>query len=652
MTSGLCTRPAASYTFNSHQSQPALSHREPRMCAMLATRPSLAPPTVAVGTLKPSPHQQPGHACRQVLAAAPAPGFIAAPQQAHADRPDLRRVSGHRDYLRRIGTDDLHRMSVFLTPEKAHTGGSPSTDWQSSAFTKSADCAHPGDVVLNAAQSAEALSISTSELSGSAHEAPEQSYPRGPSLDSPVKDVRSPSSRLLESCTPSPTGTPLVEGARLRVKNTFIDVFAEAEFEDEACLRSFGRFTHRRAQSCPNPARTDEVEEEEPAPEQSPPESPRLETAKDASHFGTCFCGRRQEEQDIPPYGDASVALAREKAQQALDLALEAMACLNSMTNVAATSKSLKKSVQERWPVGFASPFEPASEPPCGNMKENASCALGLEEPLDSDHEQFDKAACKRWSRGGNRSTRRGGGLKTNTLRHNSMQDSMVLATSSKSAVVDSADLMEHKPYLQRRDGTGLTVSQPAMQQNKRGRCGSYRLWCHIYLDMEMLQWKDFDLIPKLIGCGGRNTRYVWEKTGTKVRIRGRGSGHLEPTTQREANAHLMVAVAADHGRADDFLTAVLMVKNLLGEVENKFNEHCQRKGGRRCQKQMHHRRFWMGEIPETSKVTINDVDIPTAADPTQVRSIASVTGERPQLGHRRTHRGARCAQQQTPIND
>jgi len=642
MTSGLCTSPAASYTLNLHQSQPGLSHREPRTCAVLATRPALAPPTVAVGTLKPLPYQQPGHACRQVLAAAQAPGIIAAPQQAHADRPDFPLAETtcaewSRDYLRRIGRDDLRRMSVFVTPEKAHTGGPPSTDWQSSAFTKCADCAHPADVVLNAAQSAEALSIFTAESSGSAPEAPEQSYPRGPSLDSPVKGVRSPSARLLESCTPSPTGTPIVEGARLRVKNTFIDVLAEAEFEDEACLRSFGRFTHRRVQSCPSPMRTDDAEEEELAPEQSPPESPRLDTAIDASHFESCFSGRRHEEQETFPYSDdASVALAREKAQQALDLALEAMACLNTLP----PPERIKKSVQESWPVGFASASEsePVPEPPCGSMKENASCSLGLDEPLDSDHEQFDKAACDSWSRGGNRRMRRGRGAKTNTMHHNSMQDSIALASSSKYVVVDGDELMEHKPYLQRRDNTGLTVSKPFMQQ-KKGRCGSYRLWCHIYIDMEILRWRDFDLMPKLIGCSGRNTREVWEKTGTKVRIRGRGSGHLETTTQREANAHLMVAVAADHGRADDFRTAVLMVKNLLEEVENKFNEHCQRKGGRRCQKQMHHRRFWMGEIPETSKVTIDDVDIPTVADPSQVRSIESVTGERPRLGHRRTHR-------------
>lgn len=39
----------------------------------------------------------------------------------------------------------------------------------------------------------------------------------------------------------------------------------------------------------------------------------------------------------------------------------------------------------------------------------------------------------------------------------------------------------------------------------------------------------------------------IYESTGCKVRVRGRGSGHLEQSTQAEAPTPLMLAVTAEH---------------------------------------------------------------------------------------------------------
>ena len=51
------------------------------------------------------------------------------------------------------------------------------------------------------------------------------------------------------------------------------------------------------------------------------------------------------------------------------------------------------------------------------------------------------------------------------------------------------------------------------------------RLWAHIYLH----KWHhDFDLVPMLIGRGGGTTKGIFRATNAKLRIRGRGSGHLE----------------------------------------------------------------------------------------------------------------------------
>ena len=66
-----------------------------------------------------------------------------------------------------------------------------------------------------------------------------------------------------------------------------------------------------------------------------------------------------------------------------------------------------------------------------------------------------------------------------------------------------------------------------------RGPRRPARLWVHIYLHM---QAQDFDLVPMLIGRGGCNMRKIADKTAAKVRIRGRGSGHLEIDGKQEGD--------------------------------------------------------------------------------------------------------------------
>jgi hypothetical protein len=49
-----------------------------------------------------------------------------------------------------------------------------------------------------------------------------------------------------------------------------------------------------------------------------------------------------------------------------------------------------------------------------------------------------------------------------------------------------------------------------------------------------------------LIGRGGENTKTVNARTGAKVRIRGKGSGHREVRELKEAPVPLMVAITSD----------------------------------------------------------------------------------------------------------
>merc|ERR1712048_716938 len=120
-------------------------------------------------------------------------------------------------------------------------------------------------------------------------------------------------------------------------------------------------------------------------------------------------------------------------------------------------------------------------------------------------------------------------------------------------------------------------IETEACSLRRKSKCN--RLWCHVYIDEDALKVTGFDLIPKLIGCRGWNTRNIWEKTDTKVRVRGRGSGHAEAGSGKVANAHLMMALAAEHGRAHDFCAAVVLVKELLEDVFTRFGKFCEERG-------------------------------------------------------------------------
>ena len=98
------------------------------------------------------------------------------------------------------------------------------------------------------------------------------------------------------------------------------------------------------------------------------------------------------------------------------------------------------------------------------------------------------------------------------------------------------------------------------------------RLWVHIFLHK---RHDDFDLVPMLIGRGGRNMRDIYQTTNAKLRIRGRGSGHLEVDGKKEAPVPLMVAVTANKAEVEGFRQAVNMVVSRLDEVSEHYRQFC-----------------------------------------------------------------------------
>lgn len=145
-----------------------------------------------------------------------------------------------------------------------------------------------------------------------------------------------------------------------------------------------------------------------------------------------------------------------------------------------------------------------------------------------------------------------------------------------------------------------------ARGSRRRGsRCN--RLWCHVYLDPLMLE-PGFDLVKKIIGRSGCNTRKIFEATQTNVRVRGRGSGHKEHHNGREAPVPLMIALAAEHGSSEDFKSAFRMTKQLLHDVSKRFEGFLQQARPQKRESAAVGCRFWVGETSEMSKMCLGEL--------------------------------------------
>jgi hypothetical protein len=148
--------------------------------------------------------------------------------------------------------------------------------------------------------------------------------------------------------------------------------------------------------------------------------------------------------------------------------------------------------------------------------------------------------------------------------------------------------------------GEVLGEAGPRAPRALRGGARRLRLWAHIYLHMEA---DDFDLVPRLIGRGGCNMREIAEATGAKIRIRGRGSGHMELEGGLEAPVPLMVAVTTDKGDPMAFRSAMQRTLAILRKVERRFHDFTAKRG-------MHHDGacFSVGNISENALTAVSDI--------------------------------------------
>lgn len=137
---------------------------------------------------------------------------------------------------------------------------------------------------------------------------------------------------------------------------------------------------------------------------------------------------------------------------------------------------------------------------------------------------------------------------------------------------------------------------------NPRQRDRLKRLWCHLFLDPVMLS-PGFEMAKKIIGARGGNTKSIHEATGAKVRLRGRGTGHLEIKSGEEA-PNLMLAITSPEGEQESFAMAVKLGVQLLRSVAQRFEAFC-RHNKMDCPARL----YWIGELSLAGLECLKDAE-------------------------------------------
>jgi len=98
----------------------------------------------------------------------------------------------------------------------------------------------------------------------------------------------------------------------------------------------------------------------------------------------------------------------------------------------------------------------------------------------------------------------------------------------------------------------------------------------------------------------------IHKATNAKVRVRGRGSGHLEAGSQMEAPVPLMVAVTSEGVHKMHFTTAVQMTIERLSDVQKLWKTFCDQ---RDLGDQLARERIWrFGEMSKEAETLLADL--------------------------------------------
>jgi len=142
--------------------------------------------------------------------------------------------------------------------------------------------------------------------------------------------------------------------------------------------------------------------------------------------------------------------------------------------------------------------------------------------------------------------------------------------------------------HLERRD-TGLTVCSLCSRLSERSAWSAsgprkrglklsvnrrgLKHACQFLVPEVIAEDPGFKAVKFLIGKGGAHMRGIAEETEAKLRVRGRGSGHLEGPSNAESTDPLMLCVSC----ADryGYETARFAVEQLFGRLFEAYRRHC-----------------------------------------------------------------------------
>ncbi|GAA5993568.1 hypothetical protein JCM10908_000115 [Rhodotorula pacifica] len=103
---------------------------------------------------------------------------------------------------------------------------------------------------------------------------------------------------------------------------------------------------------------------------------------------------------------------------------------------------------------------------------------------------------------------------------------------------------------------------------------GQRRRWPEEKLPIELEPLRNFNVRAKVVGPGGLFVKYIQQETGTRVQIKGQGSGYIETETGRESEEPMHINVGGPEPQMIE--RALELAKDLLVVIREKHAEALQ----------------------------------------------------------------------------
>lgn len=100
---------------------------------------------------------------------------------------------------------------------------------------------------------------------------------------------------------------------------------------------------------------------------------------------------------------------------------------------------------------------------------------------------------------------------------------------------------------------------------------------CRFIVPNDIASDGPFKAAKVLIGRGGQNMRQIAEATTAKIRVRGKGSGHLEGPNNAESTDPLMCCISCPDTRG--YEEAKVRVTRIFEQMFTQFRDHCKKQG-------------------------------------------------------------------------